>query len=317
MDTLKKFIGWRQALAVVAAVMLAAAGAFTLLAGENPEHGFLGVSVQSLDSAEKEKLGVKIGVEVTSVEKESAAAKAGIKEDDVIQLVNGEKIRNPQDLVDIIGELAAGTTVKIGLWREGKALELSAELGKREHDKGFFWNSEKLPHFFRSSAYLGVVLQELNPDLAAYFGVKAGEGALIISVEKDTPAEKAGLKSGDVIVQLGDKAVTDAASVREVLAGLKKGDVIAVTVVRHGKKETLKAEPDFDRHQRTMRIFRGYKGKDGEDLEIDVPDFEIQLPPLPDLHQIDEALERVHEKLDRVKVNLGKKLEKIHELSWI
>ncbi|MCX6557375.1 MAG: hypothetical protein NTW95_08115, partial [Candidatus Aminicenantes bacterium] len=73
MDTMKKFIGWRQALAAAAVVVLAA-GTFTLLAGEKPEHGFLGVSVQSLDSAKKEKLGVKIGVEVTSVEKESAAA---------------------------------------------------------------------------------------------------------------------------------------------------------------------------------------------------------------------------------------------------
>ena len=179
-----------------------------------------------------------------------------------------------------------------------------------------------MPHLFRSSAYLGIVLQELNSDLASYFGVKAGEGALIIGVEKDTPAEKAGLKSGDVIVQMGDKAVTDAASVHEILAGLKKGDTIALTVVRHGKKETLKAEPDFDRHQRIMRIFRGGKNSGVEeleksDLEIDIPDFDIPLPPLPDMPHIDEALERVHEKMDRVKVNLEKKLEKIHELSWI
>ena len=86
----------------------AGGGTFTLLAAEKPEHGYLGVSVQSLDSAEREKLGVKNGVEVITVEKESAAAKAGIKEDDIIQLVNGEKIRDPQDLVDIIGELAPG-----------------------------------------------------------------------------------------------------------------------------------------------------------------------------------------------------------------
>ncbi|MCX6557792.1 MAG: PDZ domain-containing protein, partial [Candidatus Aminicenantes bacterium] len=248
--------------------------------------------------------------------------KAGIKEDDIIQLVNGEKIRNPQDLVDIIGELAPGTKIKIGLWREGKALEFGAELGKREHGKEFAWKSEKLSHLFRSSAYLGVVLQELNPDLAAYFGVKAGEGALIIGVEKDTPAEKAGLKSGDVIVQMGDKAVTDADSVHEILAGLKKGDVIAVTVVRHGKKETLKAEPDFDRHQRIIRIFRGGKGSAVEeleksDLDIDIPDFDIQLPPLPDMPHIDEALERVHEKMEQVKVKLEKRLKKIHEHSWI
>ncbi|MCX6555698.1 MAG: PDZ domain-containing protein [Candidatus Aminicenantes bacterium] len=319
MDRAKKLIGWRQ---VFLAAAVLAAGTFTLLAGEKPEHGFLGVSVQGLDSAEKEKLGVKIGVEVMSVDKESAAAKAGIKEDDVIQLVNGEKIRNPQDLVDIIAELAPGATVKIGLWREGKTLEVSAELGKREHGKEYDWKSYKLPRIFRSSAYLGVVLQELNPDLAPYFGVKTDEGALIVRVEKDTPAEKAGLKAGDVIVQMGEKAVKDADTVHEILADLKKGDVIAVTVVRHGKKETLKAEPDFSHRQRIMRIFRGCKDKGGNwlensDLGTDIPELDIELPPLPDMPHIDEALHRVHEKMERVKVKIEKHLEKIGEDFWI
>ena len=67
-----------------------------------------------------------------------------------------------------------------------------------------------MPHIFRSGGYLGIVLQELNADLAPYFSVKAGEGVLIVRVEKDTPAEKAGLKAGDVIVQMGEKTVKDA-----------------------------------------------------------------------------------------------------------
>ena len=79
---------------LAAAVVMVLAGTMALLAAEKAERGYLGVSVQSLDSAEREKLGVKNGVEVIAVEKESAAAKAGIKEDDIIQLVNGEKIRD-------------------------------------------------------------------------------------------------------------------------------------------------------------------------------------------------------------------------------
>jgi S1-C subfamily serine protease len=321
MDKLKKLNGSRQALLAVAAAVMVLAGALALLAGEKEESGYLGVSVQNLGSAEREKAGVKNGVEVLSVEKESAAAKAGIRENDLIQLVNGEKIRDSQDLVDVISELAPGAAVKIGVWRDGKTLELTATLGKRERSKRFVWEGKKLPNFFQGG-YLGIVLQELNPDLAAYFGVKAGEGVLIIRVEKDTPAEKAGLKSGDVIVQMGEKIIADADAVHDVMADLKKSDTVAITVVRHGKKETLKVEPDFTRHKNIIRFFRGGNDLGSEHLEIpdrdiDIPEMDIEIPPLPDMGHIEEAMHHVHEKLDRVKVTIEKHLEKIGEDFWI
>ena len=326
MDKFKKFNGAMKTFLAVTVVMVLA-GAMVLLAAEKEERGYLGVAVKSLNSAEREKLGVKNGVEVVSIEKESAAAKAGIKENDVIQLVNNEKIRDPQDLVEIISEQDAGKTVKIGLWRDGKALELTASLDKRERSRHFAWEGKKIkmPRLIGSRAYLGVVLQDLNADLAAYFGVKTGEGVLIVKVEKDTPAEKAGLKAGDVVVQMGEKAVKDAGTVHEALADLKKGDVIAISVIRHGKKETVKAEPDFNRHQSIIRIFRGDKDMDSNhfeisDLDFDIPEMDIELPPppdIPDMSHIDEALYRVHEKLDRVKEHIGKRLEKISENFWI
>jgi S1-C subfamily serine protease len=318
MDKPKKLNGSWQAFLAMAAVVMVLAGTMALLAAEKQESGYLGVSVQGMTGSEREKMGVRHGVEVVTVEKDSAAAKAGIKEDDVIQLVNGEKIRDSQDLVDVISELAPGTAVKMGVWRDGKALELTATLSKRERPERFVWESKKLPNFFRSGGYLGIVLQELNPDLAGYFAVKAGEGALIIRVEKDTPAEKAGLKSGDVIVQMGEKKITDADAVHNVMADLKKGDIVTITVVRHGKKETLKVEPDFNRHKNIIRFFRGGKGMGGEHLEIhdrdiDIPEMDIEIPPLPDMSHIEEAMHHVHEKLDRVKVKIEKHLEKISE----
>ena len=218
MNKFKKLNGSWQAFLAVTMVMVLA-GTLVLLAAEKPESGYLGVSVQSLSRAEREKLGVKNGVEVLSVEKESAAAKAGIKEDDIIQLVNGEKIRDPQDLVEIIAELAPSAAIKINLWRDGKALEKTAALGKREQTKNFTWSREKLPPIFRSAGYLGIVLQELTADLASYFNVNPGAGVLIVRVEKDTPAEKAGLKAGDVIVQMGEKAVKDADAVLVMTCG--------------------------------------------------------------------------------------------------
>jgi len=314
MDKFKKTIGARLVI-LAAAVVMALAGISALPAEEKTEHGYLGVTVQNLDGAEREKLGVTHGVEVDEVEKDSAAAKAGIKEGDVIQLVNGEKIRDPQDLVDVIGELAPGAATKIGLWRDGKSLEVTVALGKREHREKFAWKGRELPRFLPAGGYLGIVLQELNADLAAYFNVRSGEGVLIVRIEKDTPAEKAGLKAGDVIVKMAEKTIQDVATLHEALAGVKKGDTVAITVIRHGKRETFKAEPDFSRRQRIFRFFR--RGSDLGKERLEIPDLDIDIPPLPDMSHVEEALFHVHEKLDRAKAKIEKKLERISESFWI
>jgi serine protease Do len=321
MDKFKRLNGTMKAVCIVA-VALVLTGTLALLAAEKTERGFLGVSVLRLDGPEREKLGVTHGVLVATVEKESAAAKAGILEDDVIQSVNGEKLRDPKSLSEIVRELAPGSAAKIGLWRGGKALETTATLGKYGRPKRFTWKGAMLPKIIRSGAYLGVNLMVPEPDLAAYFSVKAGEGVLITGVEKDTPAAKAGLKAGDVIVQMADKPVKGSKDIHEALAVLKKGDSVAITVVRHGKKEVLKAEPDFQRHERVMRFFSGDKDIEIEHLElpeldIEIPEIDFEAPCPPDMPDTNEIVRKVHEKMDKVKIKINKHLEKIGENSCI
>lgn len=321
MDKLKKLNGSVKA-ALTVALVLALAGTLALLAAEKSERGFLGVSVQRLDSAQREKLNVTHGVLVVGVEKESAAAKAGIQEDDVILSVNGEKVREPQSLTDIIRELTPGSAVKIGLWRDGKALEVKAILGKVERPKRFTWHGVKAPKVIRSKAFLGVSLLEMDADLAAYFSAKAGAGVLITAVEKDTPAAKAGLKSGDVIVEMAGKPIKESKDIHEALAALKKGDSVAITVVRHGKKQTLKAEPDFDRHERVFRIFSSgddieFEHQELPELDIRIPEIHMQPPCPPDVPDVDEITDRVHKHLDKVLIKVDDRLKKINENSWI
>jgi hypothetical protein len=121
---------------------------------------------------------------------------------------------------------------------------------------------------------------------------------------------------------MGDKAIQSADDVRAVLSGLKKGDSVVLAVVRHGKKETLKVEPDFDRQRRVIRIYRNGHDMDVEqmelpDMDVDAPEFEFEIPPLPDMHRFEEKLRHVHEKMDRVKINVEKHLEKIGESDMI
>jgi S1-C subfamily serine protease len=340
MDTSNKLSGGVKAVGVVALV-LALTGALVLLAAEKAapemkERGFLGVTVQSLGSAEREDLGVKHGVQVAEVEKGSAAEKAGVLKDDVILSVNGEKIRDAQALAEIVREQAPGSAVKIGLWRKNSALEVKAVLGKLERSRRAHWSVAPLAEVFRSRAYLGVNLLDLDADLAAYFSVKAGEGVLVSSVAKDTPAEKAGLKAGDVIVKMNDNAVKESGDIHEALAALKKGDSVTVTVVRHGQRQAIKVEPDFDRHERVLRYFG--KGKELEighlelpDMEIGVPEFDMEAPEPPEppdaeeivlhvhekMEQANEKLEHAQKKMDQATIKIERRLKEVVENSWI
>ena len=313
MKIFKRFNAAMKTVSIAVAV-LALTGTLVLLAAEKSERGFLGVSVRSLDEDERGELGISHGVGVVAVEKDSCAAAAGILKDDVIQSLNGEKTRDPRSLADAVRELEPGSQVKVGLWRDGKALEVKTALGKRERPQRLDWKVAPFAKTVRSGPYLGIGLLEPDTDLAAYFGVKAGAGVLVSGVEKDTPAAKAGLKSGDVIVQMAGKPVREGQDIHDALADLKKGERLAIEVVRHGKKETLQAEPDFDRRQRIVRIFSG--GKDGEiehlqlpELDFAIPEIDLVAPCPPDLPHGEEISRHVHEKMDKAMVKIEKHLQ--------
>jgi serine protease Do len=89
--------------------------------------------------------------------------------------------------------------------------------------------------------WLGVLIQPLTPELARQFGVKAGEGVVVGDVLEGGPAEKAGLKTGDVIQAIGGKPVTDVRGLQRLVAALRPGTQVAVKVNRKGKDMTLSA----------------------------------------------------------------------------
>ena len=298
--------------------------------------GFLGIQVENLSADESGKPGVQNGVVVRSVQEEGPAARAGIKEKDIIQAVNGGKIGSAEDLVKAVRELEPGTEVKVTLLREGKPLEVAAKLGEARERRRFIWKSSggpmPFPPFFQQGRYLGITLQELKADLAPYFNVKAGEGVLILDVEKESPAEKAELKAGDVIVEIGGQPMREPAAVSKAVRETKKGEKISLTVLRHGKKMTVTAEPG-ERHmeRRMKRIIRLVPGDrknlsvvseadsdmpDAEDMDIDLKEFDVDVE-LPDLESVrecaKEAMEKAHIEMEKVHADMEKtKLAREH-----
>lgn len=222
------------------------------------------------------------GVVITEIEEDSPADRDGLMEDDVIQWVNDVKITRPSTLVRVIRSITPGEKAKVVVIRDGKEKTIMVTIGKAKsyeryalsipHPRGFFgWYQSHRP-------ILGVQLYEINDDLAKYFGVKAGEGVLILDVAKNSPAEKAGLKSGDVIVKIDNESVATPKDVQEIISEFEEDDQVTLEIVRENQKQTITVTLEeyenedsyIDVPQRMIREFRWLNDPE-KSIELLVP----------------------------------------------
>jgi serine protease Do len=237
----------------------------------------LGVGGQDItsDRAKALKLKEERGVEVTSVEPDSAAAKAGLKEGDVVVEFNGQKVEGWEHFRRLVRETPIHREVKIVVWRNGAAQTLTATVGGRKEFQVQLGDGNMmappawvqpmppssptptvpampsmppfdLPQFrtFMGTSSLGIIGESLGQEsqLAEFFGVK--EGVLVRSVNKDSAAEKAGMKAGDVIVKVEDTAISTPQQISGALRAARTKNSVTVTVVRGKKEMTLTVTPD-------------------------------------------------------------------------
>ena len=175
------------------------------------ERGLLGVQIQPVtdEIASSLALGSSNGALVAQVEPDSAALKAGIQSGDVIRTVDGKTIPTVRDLTRTIAAAQPGSTVKIGLWRDGKDMTIEAKLGdsspihKAKAEQKASTDEDKV-----SPGSFGFSLAPLTPEARQELGLKDGiSGALIAGVTPGSPAEEQGLRAGDVLQQVGHDAV--------------------------------------------------------------------------------------------------------------
>lgn len=254
---------------VVALAPAAHAASVTVVKENKEDDGaWLGVTIQDLDESLRESmdLGDVEGVLVNGVNDESPAEKAGIEEGDVITAVDGKKVSTTPELVDAVRSKKPGTEVKITLVRDGKDESLKATLAERPDDldvvgkfipfEGSGTAPEAIDKYLRAleipqidlglsgwggRGRLGVYVQDLSDGLAEYFGVPEGKGVLVQDVVEDSPAQKAGIKAGDVIVKIGDERVADSQELIEAIGEMEASQETSVVVLRKGQETTLKA----------------------------------------------------------------------------
>lgn len=219
---------------------------------------YLGVDIAdvSKDRMGALKLKEEKGVEVTMVDQDAPAGKAGIKEHDVILSMNGTPIESGAQLRRMIHETPPGRAVTLGLSRDGQPLTLQVALADKH--KEYSWAGPKpdihvnippihipdidIPSMnmvvVTSSARSGLMVENITPQLGDFFGVKDGNGVLVRTVEKGSRAEKAGFRAGDVIIKINSQPVHDTSDFSHAVKS-RNGNSVSVGVVRDKKEQTL------------------------------------------------------------------------------
>ena len=260
--------------------------AFPALAGEDDQDGvsvlldvegssWLGVELHEVtsDTAKELKLPAERGVVLSSIVPDSPAAKAGLKENDVVTEINGQRVEGAAQFRRMIREIPAGRAAQITVWRDGRAQTISVTLGKAEERRhslkmitpapgapgSFAFAMPEIPmvppmeweggrFLMGGQPRLGIDAEDLNGQLGSFFGAPDGEGILVRDVNPGSPAEKGGLKAGDVITSINGERVRTVGDLREKLAAKReakdkdKEQTVKLGVLRNKSEVSLTVE---------------------------------------------------------------------------
>ena len=218
---------------------------------------WLGVSIADVTSERAKELNMKeeTGAEIKAVTPGSPAEEAGLKKGDIILEYQGTRVEGAMQVTRMVRETPPGRTVTLKTLRDGEVRTVRVKVTEHEdgrHERMFHRRIdippieipeidvpevpflESIPSSFR----LGVSVENLGDQLGEYFGVKGGEGVLVRSVKKGSPAENAGLRAGDVIVKVDGEKVSDSADLRSALRE-HRGKTFPITIVRDRREQSV------------------------------------------------------------------------------
>lgn len=238
---------------------------------------YLGVQTEEVTKENFARYGLREvrGVAIEKVIEGSPADKAGLQNGDVIVRLNNDDITSVRKLTRLLGEISPDHQVKITVVRSGTERELVATVAKRsvpKFDEGAFSmtmprvpfpqgemmpiprperlpRGETFPGFprepfvfgFGAGRRIGVGVTPLTKQLSDHFGVTGG--VMINEVRVDSPAAKAGLKAGDIIVEADGKEIKSDVDLIRAIGEKKEGDV-TLTIIRDRNRQTVRVTPE-------------------------------------------------------------------------
>jgi serine protease Do len=268
---------------------------------------YLGVDIADVSAERLGELKLKEehGAEITMVDQDAPAGKAGLHEHDVIVSLNGTSIDSAAQLRRIIKETPPGRVVSFGISRDGQAMTIKLQLADRR--KSMAWEPNikvelpelpkmpSMPDFdvpvsvviVHQSLRSGLMVENITSQLGEFFGIKDGNGVLVRSVEKGSRGEKAGFRAGDVVVKVNNQPVHDTSDFTHALRS-SSGSAAAVTVMR-------------DKREQNLTLTLPEKGDSGSLIEdsFDVPDFTAET---------EQAINRAQAEMAHLGPVLGEKM---------
>jgi serine protease Do len=234
---------------------------------EGDSRGYLGVTIGEVtaEKAKELKLPTERGVYIREVSEDSPAAKAGLKAGDVVTEFNGQRVEGTVQFRRLVRETPPERSVSLTVWRDGRSQSLSAQLGSTgEHMMRSMRISPPDIHIemprietfgmIGRTPVLGIQADDISGQLGAYFGVPGGEGILVREVGEDSPAAKAGLKAGDVIIKLDGDPVKTVSDLRAKLREKRESKTVAVGVIRKGAETSVNVEIEQPKPRERTRV---------------------------------------------------------------
>jgi C-terminal processing protease CtpA/Prc len=289
---------------------------------EDSSQGWLGIYIQNITTELMEAMDLKSlkGVLVNDVIDKSPADKAGLERGDIVIEFNNERIVDAEQFTKLVRETKPDVVVNIVVIRDDDKRTLEVKIGETKK-KDIYKLSVKKPKDKKGeirifglgeSTYgkIGVTLWDLNDQLGEYFGVKDGEGALVAELDEDGSSYEAGLRPGDVIIEMDGEAIEDKGDVSEFLADKEEGDEVKIEVLRKGSKKAFTVEVGEDKSQLS------YFFKNFDDKLITVPS-PPHVQPFIEKYKLEELEEKgLRQELEELKeelMDLKKELERLKD----
>lgn len=254
---------------------------------------WLGVETREVTSenAKELKLPGERGVVLGKIAPDSPASKSGLRENDVVTEMNGQPVEGAMQFRRMIHETPAGRNAQLTVWRDGHSQKINVTLGKSEELRRtmtrvtpgtFAFRMPEMPEMpdlpevaeipdmppmefngpmlFAGRPRLGIDAEDLSGQLGSFFGAPDGEGILVRSVNSGSPAEKAGVKAGDVITSLNGERIRSVGELHQKLAA------------RHSEKDKDTDNNDIGNKDKNHTVKLGVLRNKGEiSLNVELP----------------------------------------------
>jgi serine protease Do len=188
--------------------------------------GYLGVLIQKVTPEIAESLGMERGrgALVANVSKDGPAERAGVKVGDVIIEFDGKEIKDSGELPIVVARTPVDRKVRMKVLRDKKELPLSVTVGELKDEEVVASAPEK--------GELGMAVQRLTPQIAESLGLDKTDGVVVSAVDPGSAADEAGIRRGDVIVEIDRKPIRSIDEYKQAVAGIQKGKGVLLLVRR-------------------------------------------------------------------------------------